>query len=65
MTPGPLPSPRNRGPLTLLYLVVLVVAIAVLRLVGRGWIGAITAGLVLAGVIVTLLIVAGSDRRRR
>jgi len=38
--------------------------LAVLRLVGRGWIGAITTGLVLAGVIVTLLIVAGSDRRR-
>jgi len=65
MPPGPLPSPRNRGPLTLLYLVILAVAIAVLRLVGRGWIGAITAGLVLSGVIVTLLIVAGSDRRHR
>ncbi len=65
MPPGPLPSPRNRGPLTLLHLVVLAVAIAVLRLVGRGWISAITTGLVLSGVIVTLLIVAGSDRRRR
>ncbi len=65
MAPGPLPSPRNRGPLTILYLVVLAVAIAVLRLVERGWIGAITAGLMLSGVILTLLIVTGSDRRRR
>ncbi len=65
MDTQPLPSPRNRRPFTVLYLVVLIVAIAVFRLLGRDWVGAITAGLVLAGVIATLLILVGSDRRRR
>ncbi len=58
----PLPAPWNRGPLTALYLVLLAVSIAVLRVIGRGWIGAITAGLVLAGVLCTLLVLTGSYR---
>jgi hypothetical protein len=60
----PLPAPWNRGPLTALYLVLLAVIITVLRVIGRGWIGAITAGLVLAGVLTTLLILVGNYRRR-
>ncbi len=59
----PLPSPWNRGPLLVLYLVLLAASIAVLRLAGRGWIGASTSGLVLAGVVCTLLVLAGSVRR--
>ena len=58
----PLPAPWNRGPLTALYLVLLAVIVAALRLIGRGWIGAITAGLVLAGVLTTPLVLAGSYR---
>jgi len=38
----------------------LAVAIAALHLVGRGWTGAITVGLMLSGVILTLLIVTGA-----
>jgi hypothetical protein len=59
----PLPSPGNRGPLLLLYLVLLVAIVALLRLAGRGWLDAITAGLVLASVVCTLLVLAGSLRR--
>jgi hypothetical protein len=58
----PLPSPWNRGPVLVLYLVLIAALIAVLRLAGRGWVGAITAGLVLAGAVCTLLVVLG-DRR--
>jgi len=61
----PLPSPWNRGPLLVLYLVLLIVIIAVLRLIGRGWVGAIAAGLVLAGVLTTLVVLVGDYRRRR
>ncbi len=61
----PLPSPWNHGPLSALYLVLLIVIIAALRVIGRGWVGAITAGLVLAGVLTTLAILAGDYRRRR
>lgn len=61
----PLPAPWNRGPLLALYLVLLTVIIAALRVIGRGWIGAITAGLVLAAVLTTLLVLAGNYHRRR
>jgi hypothetical protein len=61
----PLPASWNRGPLLALYLVLLIIIIVVLRVIGRGWIGAITAGLVLAGVLTTLLILVGNYRRRR
>jgi len=60
-----LPSPWNYGPLSALYLVLLIVIIAALRVIGRGWVGAITAGLVLAGVLTTLAVLAGDYRRRR
>ena len=60
-----LPSPWNRGPLLVLYLVLLIVIIAVLRLIGRGWVGAIAVGLVLAGVLTTLVVLVGDYRRRR
>lgn len=59
------PSPRNRGPLVLLYLALLAVAIAALRFVGRGWVGAITAGLPIAACVWTLLVLLGNYRRRR
>lgn len=62
MRDPPVPSPWNRGPILVLYLVLIAILIAVLRLAGRGWIGAITAGLVLAGVLCTLLAVLGSQR---
>ncbi len=65
MRRGPLPSPWNRGPLLILYLAVFGVIIAVLRLAGRGWIGAVTGGLVLASLLCTLLVLAGDCRRRR
>lgn len=56
----PLPSPKNRGPVLALYLALAVVAVVALRLLGRGWVGAITAGLVVAGVLATLLVLLGS-----
>ncbi len=62
MRRGPVPSPWNVGPLLILYLALFGVIMAVLRLAGRGWIGAITAGLVLAGVLCTLLVLVGSYR---
>ena len=65
MRKPPLPSPWNRGPLSVLYLVLLIVIVAVLRVIGRGWVGAIAAGLVLAGVLTTLAVLAGDYRRRR
>jgi hypothetical protein len=61
----PVPSPWNRRPLTLLYLALLIVAITALRLLGRGWIGTITAGIPVAGIVWTLLVLLGSSRRRR
>ncbi len=64
MQPGSLPSRGNTAPLVARYFLLLAVIIAVLRVLGRGWIGAVTAGLVLAGVLCTLLILLGSDRRR-
>ncbi len=64
MRPRSLPSRGNTAPLVALSLLLLAVIIAVLRVLGRGWISAVTAGLVLAGVLCTLLILLGSDRRR-
>jgi len=49
----------------MLYLALFGVIVVVLRLTGRGWIGTITGSLVLAGVLCTLLILAGDWRRRR
>jgi hypothetical protein len=59
----PLPAPWNRGPLTLLYLVLLGATTALLRLAGRGWISATIGGLILAGALFTLLVLVGSNRR--
>ncbi len=64
LRPGSLPSRENTAPLVARYLLLLAVIIAALRVLGRGWIGAVTAGLVLAGILCTLLILLGSDRRR-
>ncbi len=64
MRRGPLPSRRNTALGVTLYLFILVVIIAVLRVLGRGWIGAITAGLILTGVFTTLLVLARNYRRR-
>jgi hypothetical protein len=64
MRRGPLPSPKNRGRVFALYLALAVAAVVVLRLLGRGWVGAITAGLVVAGVLATLLVLLGSRRGR-
>ncbi len=64
MRRGPLPSPWNRGPLLMLSLAVFGVIIALLRLAGRGWIGAVTGSLVLAGLLCTLLVLVGDWRRR-
>jgi hypothetical protein len=61
----PTPTRRNRGPVLLLYLAIAIAMVGILRLVGRGWIGAITAGIVLAGVVGTLVVLAGSLRRGR
>ncbi len=49
----------------MLYLAVFGVIMAVRRLAGRGWIAAVTGGLVLAGVLCTFLVLAGDFRRRR
>ncbi len=65
MRRGPLPSPWNRGPPLILSLAVFSVIIAALHLPGRGWIGAVTGSLVLAGLLCTLLVLAGDCRRRR
>jgi len=51
-------------PFFLVYLVVLIVTVAALRFLGRGWFGAIFAGLVLAGVLATLLMLLASYRRQ-
>ena len=51
-------------PFVLVYLVTLIAAVAVLRSLGRGWIGAIIAGLVLAGILGTLLMLLASYRRQ-
>lgn len=59
----PVPPPRAFGPLVLLYLALAVVASAALRLAGRGWVGAITAGIVLAGAAATLVMLVGYRRR--
>jgi len=64
MRRGPLPSPWNRGPLLILSLAVFGVIIVALRLAGRGWIGAVTGSLVLAGLLCTLLVLVGDWRRR-
>ncbi len=64
MHSGSLPSRGNTAPLVALSFLLLAVIIAVLRVLGRGWIGAVTAGIVLAGVLCTLLILLGSYRRR-
>ncbi|MDQ2785624.1 MAG: hypothetical protein M3Y58_11560 [Chloroflexota bacterium] len=58
-----MPSPWNRDPLLILSLAVFGVIIAVLRRAGRGWIGAVTDSLVLAGLLCTLLVLAGDWRR--
>ncbi len=63
MRPGSLPSRGNTAPLVGLYLLLLAVIIAVLRALGHGWIGAVTTGLVLTGVLCPLLILLGSFRR--
>lgn len=64
MRPGSLSSRGNTALLVARYFLLLVVIIAVLRILGRGWIGAVTAGIVLAGVLCTLLILLGIYRRR-
>ena len=58
------PRAWNRGPVLALYAVLAIVLVAVLRFAGRGWIGAVTAGLVLAGVVSVLLVLVGSVRPR-
>ena len=54
-----------RHTLLMLYLALFGVIIVALRLTGRGWIGAVTGGLVLAGLLCTLLVLVGDCRRRR
>jgi hypothetical protein len=49
----------------IVYLVLAVVLVAVLRLAGRGWVGTITAGIVLTGVVGTLVVLLGSRAARR
>jgi uncharacterized membrane protein YcaP (DUF421 family) len=61
----PTPAPWNRWPVFIPYLVIAVVMVAVFRLAGRGWIGALTAGIVLAGVVGTLVVLVGSRMGRR
>jgi hypothetical protein len=58
------PAPWNRGPVVIVYGAILIISIAILRFAGRGWVGAITAGLVLAGVVTVLLVLAGGARLR-
>ena len=55
----PTPAPWNRWPVLMLYLIVAAVLVAVLRFAGRGWIGALSAGIVLAGVVGTLIVLVG------
>ncbi len=59
----PLPEPWNVSRVLALYVALLVALVAALRLAGRGWVGATTAGLVLAGVLCTLLVVVGGGCR--
>jgi hypothetical protein len=53
------PAPWNRGPVAICYGALVVVSVVTLRLIGRGWVGAITAGVVIAGVVTTLLVLVG------
>jgi hypothetical protein len=61
----PTPAPWNRVPVMILYLVMAAVIVAMLRLAGRGWIGALSAGIVLAGVVGTLVVLVGGRIGRR
>lgn len=65
MASEPVPSRSNRWPVLIVYLVLAVVLVAVLRLAGRGWVGTITAGIVLTGVVGTLVVLLGSRAARR
>jgi hypothetical protein len=55
--------PVRTWPFALVYLGILAATIALLRLLGRGWTGAVISGLVLAGLLTTLVLLAGSRRR--
>ncbi len=61
----PLPAPWNRGPLLVLYLFLAGATTALLHVAGRGWIGATLEGLILAVVLLTLLVLVGSRRRKK
>ncbi len=63
MREPPLPAPWNRGPLVVLYIVLIAATTAFLRFAGRGWISAVIGGLILAGALFTLLVLMGSRQR--
>jgi len=65
MREPPLPAPWNRGPLLVLYLFLAGVTTALLHVAGRDWIGAALEGLIFAVVLLTLLVLVGSRRRKK
>lgn len=65
MREPPLPAPWNRGPLLVLYLFLVGATAALLHVAGRGWISATLGGLILGVVLLTLLVLVGSKRRKK